>query len=49
MIQTILQKEGRDTMNNYPHLFEPIQIGDGAKVGNIKDAISGAYELARNL
>ena len=24
-------------------------IGDGAKVGNIKDAISGAYELARML
>ena len=24
-------------------------IGDGAKVGNIKDAISGAYEIARNL
>ena len=24
-------------------------IGDGAKVGNIKDAISGAYELARSL
>ena len=24
-------------------------IGDGAKVGNIKDAISGAYELAKNL
>ena len=24
-------------------------IGDGAKVGNIKDAISGAYETARNL
>ena len=24
-------------------------IGDGAKVGNIKDAISGAYEIARAL
>ena len=24
-------------------------IGDGAKVGNIKDAISGAYEIARTL
>jgi NADPH-dependent 2,4-dienoyl-CoA reductase/sulfur reductase-like enzyme len=24
-------------------------IGDGAKVGNIRDAISGAYELARSL
>ena len=24
-------------------------IGDGAKVGNIKDAISGAYALARDL
>ena len=24
-------------------------LGDGAKVGNIKDAISGAYEIARNL
>ena len=24
-------------------------IGDGAKVGNLKDAISGAYELAKNL
>jgi NADH dehydrogenase FAD-containing subunit len=24
-------------------------IGDGAKVGNIKDAISGAYEVAKNL
>ena len=24
-------------------------IGDGAKVGNIKDAISGAYEIARML
>ena len=24
-------------------------IGDGAKVGNLKDAISGAYELTKNL
>ena len=24
-------------------------IGDGAKVGNIKDAVSGAYETARSL
>jgi NADPH-dependent 2,4-dienoyl-CoA reductase/sulfur reductase-like enzyme len=24
-------------------------LGDGAKVGNIKDAISGAYEIAKNL
>ena len=24
-------------------------LGDGAKVGNIKDAISGAYEIARQL
>ena len=24
-------------------------LGDGAKIGNIKDAISGAYEIARNL
>ena len=24
-------------------------IGDGAKVGNIKDAISGAYEVAKAL
>ena len=24
-------------------------IGDGAKVGNIKDAINGAYEIAKNL
>ena len=24
-------------------------IGDGVKVGNIKDAISGAYEIARTL
>lgn len=42
-IESVVEDMLKEAGANY-HL-----IGDGAKVGNIKDAISGAYELAKGL